>query len=110
MEAFSFWTPGWLSAERPTLDFSSGHELPVHTFESRIGLHTDGAEPSWDSLSSPLSAPPTHALSLKINKLKKKKPVYLLKPHNCRLLNASHSTQTLSEQPYEVGVTIVTPS
>ena len=33
-----------------TLGFSSGHDLTVHEFEPRIGLHADSAEPGWDSL------------------------------------------------------------
>ena len=48
---------GAQSVERPTLGFSSGHDLTVHEFEPRVGLHADGAEPAWDSLSQPLSPP-----------------------------------------------------
>ena len=60
------------SVKRPTLGFSSGHDLRVRYFEPRVGLCTDGTEPAWDSLSPSLSAPsPTHTLALK-NKLKKK--------------------------------------
>ena len=44
-----------------TLDFGSGHDLPVRGFEPHVGLCADGVEPAWDSLSLPL----------KINKLKK---------------------------------------
>ena len=33
-----------------------------------IGLHADSMEPSWDSLSPSLSAPPLVTLSLNINK------------------------------------------
>ena len=51
-------------AQHLTLDFGSGHDLMVRRFEPQVRLHTDSAEPAWDSL--PL--PP----SLKIN-LKKKK-------------------------------------
>ena len=39
-----------------TLDFRSGHDIMVHEFEPCIGLHTDSAEPAWDSLSLSLSA------------------------------------------------------
>ena len=62
------------SVRRPTLDFSSGHDLTVHGFEPYIGLCADSAEPSWDflplslSASLKLSAPPPLSLSLKINK------------------------------------------
>ena len=63
------------SIQRPTLGSGSGPDLMVGGFESRIGLHADGAEPARDSLSLPfslcLSAFPAHSLSIKINKLKK---------------------------------------
>ena len=39
----------------------------VHEFKPRIGLHADGAEPAWDSVSLSLSAPSTHSLSLPLN-------------------------------------------
>ena len=56
--------------------FCSGHDLTVHGFKPHVGLHANGAEPAWDSLSSldSLSPPPLLALSvsLKINKLLKK--------------------------------------
>ena len=57
------------SVKRPTLGFSSGHDLRVHYFEPRVGLCTDGTEPAWDSLSlSPsLSAPPHLMLSLSLS-------------------------------------------
>ena len=56
-----------------TLDFGSGHGLMIHGFQPHTGLHTNSAEPAWDSLSLFLSLftlPPTcvHAFSLKINK------------------------------------------
>ena len=41
----------------PTLDFGSGHDLPVREVKPRIGLCTDSAGPAWDPL-SPRSAPP----------------------------------------------------
>ena len=61
------------SVKHLTLDFSSRHGLMVHEFKPRIGLHADGAEPAWDSVSLSLSAPSTHRLSLplKINKKEK---------------------------------------
>ena len=40
--------------KRLTLDFGSGHDLAVHEFEL-VGLCADGTEPTWDSLSLPLS-------------------------------------------------------
>ena len=59
--------------KHPTLDFSSGHDRMVYETEPHVGLHTDSAEPAWDShsfslsLSLSLSAtPPPHPL--KINK------------------------------------------
>ena len=54
-----------------TLDFSSGHDLMVREFEPHIGLHTDSAEPAWDSLS--LSASPVLSVSLQISKINFKK-------------------------------------
>ena len=53
--------------EPPTPDFGPGHDLKVHEFEPRIGLHADSTEPAWDSLSPSLCLPPIHSLS-KINK------------------------------------------
>ena len=64
-----------------TLGFGSGHDLTVHEFKSRAGLHNDDAEPDWDSL-SPLLSLPFPALSLKIkrnNKLKKIKVIVLIR-------------------------------
>ena len=58
------------SIERPTLCFSSGHDLMVCGFKPHVRLHADRAEPAWDSLSLSLCPFPAHALSLKINKNK----------------------------------------
>ena len=55
------------SAKRPTLDFSSGHDLMVHEIELHVGLCPDSAEPAWDSLS--LSASPPTCLSLSLTKI-----------------------------------------
>ena len=57
------------SVEGPTLDFSSGHDLMVRETEPHTGLWADGdsAEPAWDSLSPPLTAPPLFALSLSLS-------------------------------------------
>ena len=53
--------------KRPTLGFSSGHDLTVHEFEPRTGLCADSVEPAWDSLSLPL-----HLLAVALkNKVKK---------------------------------------
>ena len=59
------------SVKRLTLDFRAGHDLTVHGFKPRIGLHADSGEPAWDSLSS-LPFPSSLSLSKYIN-LKKKK-------------------------------------
>ena len=58
------------SVKRPTLDFSSGHDLMVREFEPPVGLCPVSVEPAWGSFSPPLSLP-LSVLSLKINKLKK---------------------------------------
>ena len=39
------------SVKHPTLGFGSGHDLMVCEFEPLVGLHSDSAEPAWDSLS-----------------------------------------------------------
>ena len=49
--------------KRSALDLGSGHDLIVLGFEPRVGLCIDSAEPAWDSLSLPLSAPPCSPLS-----------------------------------------------
>ena len=54
--------------ERPTLGFSSGHDLTVCEFEPCIGLCADSAEPAWDSLSPSLSASSLLACSLSLSK------------------------------------------
>ena len=43
------------SVKHLTLDFSSGHDLPVRGFKPCIRLHADSVEPALDSLSLPLS-------------------------------------------------------
>ena len=73
----SYWG-AWVAqlVKHLTLSFGSGHGLTVREIEPCMGFHSDGAEPAWDSLSVPLSlcfSLLVHALSLKINKLKKKK-------------------------------------
>ena len=55
------------SVKHPTLDFSSGHDLTV-VKSSPMSVSALSMEPVWDSLSPPLSAPPSCSLSLKINK------------------------------------------
>ena len=47
-----------------TLGFVSGHDLTVQEFRPHIGLYTGNAEPAWDFLSLPLSAPPPLTLRL----------------------------------------------
>ena len=64
------------SGERPTLDLGSGRDLTVREFRPHIGLCADSAEPAWDSLSSNLSTSPL-ILSLKINKFKRNKKMFL---------------------------------
>ena len=43
--------------ERPTLVFSSGHDLTVLEFKPRVRLCADSADPALDSLSHSLSVP-----------------------------------------------------
>ena len=59
------------SVKRLTPGFSSGHDLILHEFEPCIGLCASSMNPAWTSLSICLSA--SLSLSLKINKLKKKR-------------------------------------
>ena len=56
----------------PTLDFASGHDLTVPEIEPRVGLSSDSAEPAWDFVSPPLSAPSLLALSLSLLSLSQK--------------------------------------
>ena len=51
------------SVKCPTLDFSSGHDLPVHEIEPCVRLCADSAEPAWDSLPLSLSLLCWHSLS-----------------------------------------------
>ena len=65
------------SVKRPTLDFSSGHDLRVCGLEPRVKLCTVSAEPAWDSLSPSLPLPclralGAHALSQNRQTFKKK--------------------------------------
>ena len=63
------------AVKRLALGLGSGHDLTVHEFEPHVGLCADRTEPAWDSLTPSLSLCPSllvRALSLKINKLKKK--------------------------------------
>ena len=58
------------SVKRPTLGFSSGHDLTVCEFEPLIGLCANSAEPAWDPLSPSLFSPPpltcSHLLTLSL--------------------------------------------
>ena len=59
-----------LSITCPTLDLRPGHDLTIGELQPRSGLGPDDRKPAWDSAS------PSRclcSLSLKINKLKKKK-------------------------------------
>ena len=79
MEQNTKFQGAWLaqSVKHLTLDLGSGHDLTVREFKPHIGLHTDGAEPAWDSVSPPFCPSSAcmcvHALSLKINKQTNKK-------------------------------------
>ena len=55
-----------------TLDFSSGHNLTICEFKPQVRLCADSSEPTWDSLSLSLSAPPLlmQALSLSLSLFK----------------------------------------
>ena len=62
------------SIERPTLDFSSGHDLRVCGVKHYIGFHTISAELAWDSLSLPLPCScSTLSLSLSLTKTNKQR-------------------------------------
>ena len=58
--------------KRPTLDFSSDHDLTVHGFEPHVGLYVDSSKPAWDSLSAPN---PTYTVNKQTNKQTFKKMV-----------------------------------
>ena len=73
------------SVKRPTLGFSSGHDM-VYEFKPCIGLHTDSTELTWDSLSPSVSASPLLSLSLKTNTLKRK-----LKKKSERIITAKYT-------------------
>ena len=55
-----------------TLDFSSSHDLTVGGLKPHFGVYSDSLEPTWDSLSSPLSLcpSPAHALCLSLSQNK----------------------------------------
>ena len=56
------------SAERRSLDFSSGHDLVVREFKPQVRLCSDIVEPAWDSLSCLHSHPLPSNLSLSLSK------------------------------------------
>ena len=64
-----------LSVKRLTPDLGSGHDLTVCEFKPCIRLCVDGGEPAWDSASLSLCPSSACALSLKINKLKRRKGI-----------------------------------
>ena len=57
---------GAQSVKRPTLDFSSDHELMVCEFKPRFRLCSDGTEPAWDSVSPSLCPSLTCVLSISL--------------------------------------------
>ena len=65
------------SVKHPTLDLSSGHNLMVCGFESRIGLCADSMKPTWDSLSPSLSLPLPRLLSFKNKHKRIMKPTFI---------------------------------
>ena len=76
------------SVECLTLDFSSGHDLPVCEFKPCVRLCTDRVETAWDSLSFSLSLPLPCSLSKKKktqkNKQTKKKQNQTNKKNNLK--------------------------
>ena len=80
------------SVKCPSLDFSPGRDLTVWEIKPHIRLCADSAEPTWNSLSPSLSLPLPHlcSLSLKINKLKKKKRILVEK-----LLNSGSGAESI---------------
>ena len=56
------------SVKRPTLGFSSGHDLTVHEIEPRLGLCAGSADPAWDSLSLSVSLCPFPACALSLSR------------------------------------------
>ena len=52
--------------ERPTVDFSSGHDLTVREIELRVRLYADSVESLFEILSPSLFAPPPLTLSQNI--------------------------------------------
>ena len=62
LQLFSKFTFSWGAwvvqlVERPTLDFSSGHDLTVREIKPCMGLCADTVEPAWDSLFSLCPSP-----------------------------------------------------
>ena len=69
---FKNYAPGSLggsSVKRPTLGFSTGHDLMVYGFEPHVELCTGSVEPAWDSVSPSLSPPPLLTLYLSLSKI-----------------------------------------
>ena len=81
-------------AKRPTLALGSGHDLAVHGFEPCAGFCTDSAEPAWDSLSGPLSAPPPPTLALSLSQ---NKEVNFKKKRKKRKTNSKWLMRTLNQ-------------
>ena len=64
------------SVKRPTLSFSSGHDLTGCPTEPRERLCAGGVEPAWDSLSASLSVP---SLLVRARFLSRNKSINFLK-------------------------------
>ena len=67
--------------EHPALDFGSGRDLTVCGFKPHIRLRADTADPAWNSLSLPLSAPPPLSLKINFKNFKMLKNIHTLKGH-----------------------------
>ena len=65
----------WMAqlAKHPIFDFSLGLDLMVREIKPYITLHAERVEPTWDSLSLPLSLPLPclHSLNKQLSRLKK---------------------------------------
>ena len=81
------------AVERPTLDFSSCHDLTVHGFGMRFSL----------SLSLSLPFPCSLSLSLKINKLKKKKMSETTECRGSRIFCGHHRAWRPECRPHLTG-------
>ena len=54
--------------DRPPLDFGAGHDLTVMVLiEPSVRVHVDSTEPTWDSVSPSVSAPPPLMLYVSVS-------------------------------------------